>query len=84
MVSARWASLAMLGTAAFANVFTGELPDYSDRGENWGDTVEGAGLCKKGTEQSPIDLFTDATKMGDKMELNGYGYESFTTTSDKF
>lgn len=56
--------------AAAADTYT----DYTTNGANWGDSAAW-GLCKAGTEQSPIDLTTKNAKSSKHMELNGYGYK---------
>ena len=53
--------------------------NYKKDGEDWGDTVADAEMCRIGTEQSPIDINSTSRdiKLSDKMELNGYGYVDF-------
>ena len=65
--------LAPLSEAALSD----EIPPYTDEGRDWDRVVDGAEICGRGKEQSPIDLATEEVYLSQKMELNGYGYENF-------
>ena len=66
----------LLSFGALGQIFDVSF-DYSNRGEDWAETVKGAELCKIGREQSPIALDYKNVSYSDKMELNGYGYTDF-------
>ena len=54
-----------------------KIPDYSQKGANWAETMLGSNLCDTGKEQSPINLRYNQAKYSEKMEMNGYGYKNF-------
>ena len=72
--------MVMLKALTIGGLFTVEelrahsYHDYTNKGEDWADTVENAQMCRSGREQSPIDLSTEVFNVSDKMQINGYGY----------